>query len=343
MKYIQTVCGPISPQNMGFTLPHEHIYWDLKLYLPKDLDPNNAKDPRNQKICLENLSEVRMSFQKYLCNVVQRDPEVAAKELRWFKEAGGGTICDCTVRGIHPDPLKTKLVSEQTGVNIVLGTGYYCHNSLTESENALDKYRKAEQIIHDLQIGFDGTDIKAGFIKVGVESVSSEADRASLAAAAIAQKQTGAAILIHQPGIEHQANDIFEVLASHGGDLTRTVMCHCDPLLPDHDYIDHIAKNGAYISFDFFGLDGVLGKTLFLPTDKDRMNAILTQIERGNLKKLLISHDTVYKTMLRQFGGYGYAHIQKDVWPLMLANGYTQEILNQISICNPMELFSLQA
>lgn len=175
-----------------------------------------------------------------------------------------------------------------------------------------------------------------------MESIEAEPDRQSLAAAAIAQKETGAAILIHQPGISRQADDIFKVLTDHGGDLSRTVMCHCDPLLPDHEYIDHMAKSGAYISFDFFGLDGVFGKTLFLPTDKDRMFAILEHIERGNLEKILISHDTVYKTMLRQFGGYGYAHIQKDIWPLMLANGYTQEILNQISIQNPMDVFSIE-
>lgn len=342
MRYVQTVCGAIAPEQLGFTLPHEHIFWDLNIYLPKDLDIQDENDPRNQNICLENLTQVRSKFQQYSRNVIQHDPNIAEKELFWFKEAGGGTICDCTVRGIGPRPQLLKEVSAHTGVNVILGTGFYCHNALTDKENRLDKHQKAEQITKDLQDGFEGTDIKAGFIKIGVESIRSEEDRASLAAAAIAQKQTGASILIHQPGIEHQANDIFEVLTAHGGDLSRTVMCHCDPLLPDLDYIDAMAKAGAYISFDFFGLDGVLGKTLFLPTDKDRIFSILALIDRGDLENIVISHDTVYKTMLRQFGGYGYAHIQKDVWPLMLANGYTQDILDQISIQNPMEIFSLE-
>lgn len=343
MKYIQTVCGPIAPQEMGFTLPHEHIFWNLNIYLPKDLDVSDPEDPRNSDIRLDNLSEVRRSFQQYSRNVVQNDLCVAEKELMWFKEAGGGTICDCTVRGIGPDPQKIKLVSKATGVNIVMSTGYYCHNALSEPENTMDKDEKAAQIIHDLTVGFDGTDVKAGFIKIGVSDIEHMADRNSLAAAALAQKQTGAAILIHQPGIEHHAGKIFEVLTAHGADLNRVVMCHCDPLLPDHDYIDSIAKTGAYISFDFFGLDGVLGKTLWLPTDKDRFDAILEQIRRGNLEKIVISHDTVYKTMLRQFGGYGYAHIQKDLWPLMPPNGISQEIAEQLSIHNPMRIFALEA
>ena len=110
-----------------------------------------------------------------------------------------------------------------------------------------------------------------------------------------------------------------------------------------HDYIDYMAKSGAYICFDFFGLECMLGKTFWLPTDKDRVFAILEQIKRGNIKKLLMSHDTVYKSMLRQFGGFGYAHLQKDMLPIMLANGYTQQWLDQITIQNPADVFSLDA
>ncbi|MBQ9967207.1 MAG: phosphotriesterase [Oscillospiraceae bacterium] len=343
MRYVQTVRGTIAPEEMGFTLHHEHIFWDLDIYLPKDLDIHDETDPRNDDISLENLSQVRSRFQQYPKNVIQTDIGIAEKELLWFKEAGGRTICDCTVRGIGPRPQLLKEVSMRTGMNILAGTGYYCYSAVTEEENELDRYEKAEHMLRDLRLGFDGTDVKAGFIKVGVQDVHAREDRESLAAAAIAQKETGAPILIHQPGLEHQSQEIFDVLTANGGALDRVVMCHCDPLLPDLDYIDAIAKAGAYISFDFFGLDGVLGKTLFLPTDKDRIFSILELIDRGDIEKLVISHDTVYKTMLRQFGGYGYAHIQKDVWPLMLANGYTQDILDQISIKNPKEIFSLEA
>lgn len=341
MKYIQTVCGAVSPNQIGFTLPHEHIFWDLNIYLPKDLDRNDKSDARNQNITLENLSEVRSHFQKYSQNVVQHDLDVAIKELIWYKQAGGSAICDCTVRGINPNPSKIKIASDRSGVHILLGTGYYCHNSLTDSENRLDKDKKAEQILHDLRKGFDDTDIKAGFIKIGVESIDSESDKQSLAAAAIAQKETGAAILIHQPGIEHQADGIFKALTDNGGDLNRVVMCHCDPLLPDHDYIDHIAKCGAYISFDFFGLESRLSPTFWLPTDRDRVFAIMQQIDRGNLNKLLMSHDTVYKTMLRSYGGYGYAHLPHDMVPVFLAHGYTQKWINQMTIENPRKIFSL--
>lgn len=339
MKCIQTVNGIIQPDQMGFTLPHEHIFWDLGVYLPKNMSPD---DPRNDRVTIENLCDVKMQFQQYSDNVIQRDMDVALKELSWFKEAGGNTICDCTVRGLSPDPQMLKTASQRSGVQILLGAGLYGHMSLTPELNALDKYDAAQMIVDDLDHGVCGTDVKAGFIKVAVTNGMPAEDCRSLAAAAIAQKQTGAAILIHQPGTDHEADRIFEILTVHGADLSKVAMCHCCPLLPDHDYIDRIAKSGAYISFDFFGMNEVvLAKTLWLPTDRERFAALLEQIRRGNLNKLLISHDTVYKHMLRQFGRYGYAHIQKNMWPLMLANGFTQDILDQISIRNPRELFSI--
>lgn len=343
MKYVQTVCGPISPEEMGFTLPHEHIFWNLNNYLPEDLDPNDTSDPRNQKICIENLCELKYNLQHYPDNVVQQDLDVAAKELNWYKEAGGSTICDCTVHNLKGNPIKAKQVSQRTGVHVVLAAGLYCPCTLPEKLNAMDKYEAAALILKELREGVDGTDIKAGFIKVGVDYSVPALDERNLAAAAIAQKETVAAILIHQPGLEHRADDIFKALTDNGGDLSRVVMCHCDPLLPDHDYIDHMAKSGAYISFDFFGLEVLLGKTLWLPTDKDRIFAILEQIDRGNLHKILVSHDTVYKSMLRQFGGFGYAHLPKDIIPLLPYHGYKPEWIDQITIHNPREVFSLEA
>ena len=59
MKYIQTVTGMISPDEMGFTLPHEHIFWDLSFYLPDDLKNADEIDERQQRVCLENLAQMR--------------------------------------------------------------------------------------------------------------------------------------------------------------------------------------------------------------------------------------------------------------------------------------------
>ena len=117
-------------------------------------------------------------------------------------------------------------------------------------------------------------------------------------------------------------------------------MCHCDPYIPDHKYIDSIAKRGAYISFDFFGLDIPLG-TPIPTTDNDRIFAITEQIKRGNVNKILMSHDVAYKIMLRRFGGLGYAHIVERILPQLKSIGCQTEWIEQITKKNPQKFFSM--
>ncbi len=51
-KYVQTVLGHISPDEMGVTLPHEHLVWDLSFVLSPDLDLNNPDDYRMAEVLI---------------------------------------------------------------------------------------------------------------------------------------------------------------------------------------------------------------------------------------------------------------------------------------------------
>jgi len=343
MKYIQTVTGRILPDKMGFTLPHEHVFWDLSFYLPKDLSETDENDERKKPVCPENLAAMRYHLTDYPDNVIQQDMDVALKELLWYKEAGGVTICDNGCYGLRCDPVMLKEASERSGVQIIRGTGAYQGVTLPEHIKKLDTDKLAELFIKEIKEGIGDTGIHCGFIgEIGINEGLPQRSVRSLEAAAIAQKETGAAITIHQPGLEHRADELFKIITDNGGNIEKTVMCHCDPFLPEPEYVDHIAKSGAYISFDFFGLEAVLGGTLWLPTDLDRINGIKKQIELGNLKHILMSHDTAYKCMLRQYGGFGYEHIKKHILPFMLSKGYEKEWIDIITTENPKDVFSLE-
>ena len=56
----------------------------------------------------------------------------AVSELQLFHEAGGGTICDVTTVGIRNNPAALPQISRESGVNIVMGTGYYVGSYLSE-------------------------------------------------------------------------------------------------------------------------------------------------------------------------------------------------------------------
>lgn len=342
---VQTVLGAIAPEQMGFTLPHEHLFWDLGFYLDKSVDPNDPRDVRNAPLTMDQLGNLRYHMYEYRDNLVQTDVDTAAQELIWYRECGGGTICDNSAVGMGRFPEKIREASARSGVHVVLGTGAYCSYTLPAWMACMDKSEMAEFFVRELETGIGDTGIRCGFIgEIGINEGFPEGDRRSLAAAAIAQRQTGAAILIHQPGLEHWADEMFRIIEENGGSLEKTIMCHCDPLMDDPAYIDHMAKSGANISYDFFGLEFVMTlkgyKNLWLPTDHQRIAAIADQIARGNLEKLFVSHDTVYKSMLRKYGGYGYVHLIRDMIPLMLAEGYEAGWIEQITKCNPQRVFA---
>ncbi len=68
-------------------------------------------------------------------NLTLDSVEDAISELKLYKAAGGSTVCDVTSVGIRlanfrPEDLQH--ISRETGVNIVMGTGFYVDSFLTE-------------------------------------------------------------------------------------------------------------------------------------------------------------------------------------------------------------------
>ena len=82
---------------------------------------------------------------KFLClcryavkkNLVLDSISDAISELQLFHQAGGGTICDVTTVGIRCNPEALPQISQESGVNIVMGTGYYVGSYLSEDVKLL--------------------------------------------------------------------------------------------------------------------------------------------------------------------------------------------------------------
>ena len=75
-----------------------------------------------------------ISFCRYAVkkNLALNSISDAVSELQLFHEAGGGTICDVTTVGIRCKPEALPQISRESGVNIVMGTGYYVGSYLSE-------------------------------------------------------------------------------------------------------------------------------------------------------------------------------------------------------------------
>jgi len=343
MNAIRTVRGPLAPDSLGPTMTHEHLLWDQQCWWRGDPDELSLREFVHSKVSIENLGQIYYHAHLHLDNIQQWSVELAITEAMHYKKAGGGTIVDVTPIGVGRDPRAILAISQATNLNIVMGSGFYISNSQTQDVKEEAKEAVADRIIREFTEGVGETGIWPGVIgEIGVSDIHNENELKTLKAAAIAQKRLGAPLYIHPPIFETAALSILDVVEKEGGDLTRVVMCHCDPTLDHPSYHDSIAKRGAYIEFDQFGMEFVGVEGYFLPRDIERIRAIRKQIELGNIKHILVSQDVCFKICLVSFGGWGYAHILRDIVPLMRRDGFSEAELREILVENPKRLLPFE-
>jgi len=136
----QTVLGLIGPEDLGVTLPHEHLVIDSRVNFS---EPKAASEKAlaYKPVSMEILSWLRYHPAENLDNCQRWDEREAIDEVMLFKKAGGSIIVDVTNVGIGRDPKALARMSRATGLNVIMGSGYFiagCHppdmSSKTEEE-----------------------------------------------------------------------------------------------------------------------------------------------------------------------------------------------------------------
>lgn len=339
-KCVQTVKGPVSAETLGVTMTHEHLLWDQGCWWQGEPEDPALRDLAHRKLEMGILGQVYYHAHLNLDNIVQSDPALAAEEASIYKKSGGGTIIDVTSIGLKRDPQALLDISNATGLNIIMGSGYYISNSYPDEIRNLDKHEIAGMIMREFKEGADGTRIKPGAIgEIGISDLNNAEEIKMLQAASIAQKHLGVPLYIHPPLFETAADKLMDVIEAEGADISKAVFCHCDTTLENAGYHDRIAKRGAFLEYDQFGLEFMTIEGIFLPRDIDRIRAVKKQIDMGNLGRILISQDICFKTCLTRYGGWGYAHILRDIVPIMIRVGIPENIISKLLVENPRELF----
>ena len=343
MTNIQTVLGPIAPDELGVTSIHEHIlnYVDHVAYVP--LDSDEGREIGEQPVSLENLWYVRHNWTSVRDNLRITDEDVMTREVARFAQAGGSTIVDPTVDGLGRDPAGLARVSKATGVNIVMGAGYYIHPAHPEWIEDADEAAIAARIEADVLDGVDDTGIRSGFIgEIGCSWPLTDRERRVLRAGGRAQKATGAPLMIH-PGRDPQAPfDIVRELEDVGADISRTTIAHIDRTLPTSDLAIELARTGVWLSFDIFGIE-----TAYYPleprsrmlNDGSRLTFIEALTDAGFGDHVLIGQDICQKHRLTTYGGHGYDHILRNLRPMLDAVDRT-EIAISVLETNPRRFLS---
>lgn len=342
---IQTVTGTITTDEMGITLPHEHLFIDLRNQFTPFSDEH--KDTLSkQPVAMENLGRLRLNPYALKDNLVLDDMEAAVNEVLLFKRAGGSTMVDCTSIGIKRQPQKLRQLSERTGVHIIAGSGYYTQDTHPPEMAGWSAEEIAEGIVRDFEEGIDGTGVKAGIIgEIGTSKEILPQEMKNLHASAIAFRQLNAPVYIHTYPWGQAGVEAVDVLIGAGVTPEKIVLCHID-VEPDLVYMRALLERGVFIEFDNFGKEFVIDPSergfaggIFI-RDLERVRIIRDLIQEGYIDKLLITNDICLKSMLCCYGGWGYAHILENVVPLMESEGLAKASIDEIIVENPLRLFS---
>jgi predicted metal-dependent phosphotriesterase family hydrolase len=293
-----TVLGPVPVDDLGVTLPHEHVFLDLS--------------------------------REYRGDGLLNDPVLATHELTLYAEAGGRTIVDVTSIGLDRDPVALRSMATRTGLNIVMGCGFYRRPYFPAELDELSTDQAADWIVRDIEVGVHG--VRAGIIgEIGCDRHLSALEERSFRAAARAHRRTGLTITTHAArwpvGIPQ-----LDLLAEEGVDPRRVVVGHCD-MVPDHDYHLEIARRGAFVQFDT-----VQGETEY--DTRFRLDWIKSLAEEGYLDRLLLSQDVCLRSNYATLGGPGYAYVVTGFADRLRDEGFEEADIEQLLVDNPRRMLT---
>ncbi|WP_426293560.1 phosphotriesterase family protein [Dyadobacter endophyticus] len=304
--YTYSVQGKIAVSKLGPALIHEHVLVDF--------------------IGADKISPDRW-----------RHDEVIRKVLPYLleiKQRGIQTLVECTPAFIGRDVILLKKLSELSGLNILTNTGYY-----GASDNKyLPKWaftETAEQLaarwITEFEKGIEGTGIRPGFIKTGVNNGKlSELHQKLIRAAALTHLKTGLTICSHT-GPALPAREEIEILMQSGVHPSAFVWVHASGSAEE---LENVGQSGCWISLDGVNTENI-GK---------HVEWISFLKNKRRLGQVLISHDAGWYRPGEPDGGAfrGFTTISDKLVPALKEHGFTDTDIHTLMVTNPAKAFAIR-
>lgn len=352
---IQTVLGPIAPQDLGITLTHEHLFIDFTLPLdePQRWALAERRLPRseaelaiwNMPVTMDRLAFLHAHVWENRDLLLLQDMNTTLAEVEDFSRVGGSAIVDVTSIGLGRDPRKLQELARRSGLHIVMGAGWYRHAWHPAGHEARSVESLAAEIVRDITEGVGDTGIRAGIIGevAAMEIVTDPQDSAEvkgLRAAARASRTTGAAISLHQwMGDGAALNRTLDILQSEGADLSRVIVGHVDGVVSnDAPRLARVLQRGVTLQFDLFGTPYTLSNPRL--DARPMANAIVALVKAGHGGRVLMSHDVCTKIQQHAYGGKGLDFVQLQVVPYLRERGVSNADIHRITVDNPRRLLA---
>ncbi len=311
MAHVETVLGPIDPSELGFTLPHEHTQTAL-WHVPN-----------------------RWDYWQ-----LTRDEPVMLQELARFTAAGGRTLVDLTLPGIGRDPAWLAGLARASGLNIVMGSGWY-RTAYYPVEALIDRRTVddlADELVREVADGVGDSGIRPGIIgEIGTDKpwLTALEERVHRAAARAARR-TGRAITTHAilspVGVAQ-----LTVFEEEGLDPARVVIGHSDSY-PVLDHYLEIIRRGASLEFDFLGMAFSPMERLGQPR---LIELLLELLGRGHADRVLLSQDVCHDSQLAHYEGRGFTYLTETFLPRLRSAGVSEAEIETMTVANPRRILTI--
>ncbi|MFV0434679.1 MAG: phosphotriesterase [Leucobacter sp.] len=346
----QTVLGPVAPESLGPTLMHEHVFLDIRR-------PAHSPNPRpgewdaaaQDPLTLGTLASVRRGAPN-ADNDILGDFDVMLDEVGDFARQGGRTMVEVTTIGIGRDPRALARLSRASGLNVVMGAGWYqkdLHPS-DFSETSLDELTAV--IVRDIVEGARdasgrSTGIRSGIIgEVGAEgNPIAPQEMRSVRAAGRASAITGAPITLHMGGFGEEKLRVLDALEEEGADPRSVVFGHAGTIADDMPLARRLLSRGVAVEADFLGATGSPWGTLFPFTDRGVARGFASLVAEGWGSQLVLGGDVCQRVQLRSCGGHGYGYVVDHFLPMLAEFGVEPSALEQMMVENPARILSFRA
>ena len=314
---IMTVTGKINKNDLGRTLPHEHVI------------------------------ETAAGFNSLFPEITMRESvlEEAKKQFRELAQNGIQSVIDTTTYDIGRDPEFLRELSSSSGVQIICSTG--CYLQVTPAFENQTEETIAELFIREIRSGIGKTGIKPGVIKVATGSQGfTETTVKMFKAASLAHLETGLPITTHTYAQGKTGIGQLEIFNKYNIDLSKVCIGHSDDS-GDLDYLTELCQSGAFVAFDKLYPVDRLGSS---PNVDERISNLINLLNQGFASTLMISHDwSIHapafwpkkeEDLRKTQNPDGYLYITRRVIPELIDNSIQGSDIDRMMVTNPSEFLN---
>lgn len=328
-RTVESVSGPLGPDDLGLTLPHEHVFINMTPTEPRD----GYMTIWEERVA--DLEKFLAAGGKTLFDVTNAELSDYAAPVYFDRDPAHAVKNPITGSRSVANVMATKAIAEQTGVNVILGVGHYFDRYFDVDwfeRNSTDQI--AEYLVADLEEEIPGTGVRAGFIgevASDLPYVTAREER-SFRASGRAAARTGVMVTTHAPSFPTGETQV-DILTAEGVAPERIVIGHTDTV-KSLDYSVDLLKRGVYVEYDCM-MAVKAGGAIAEHEMRRRVEYIRDLVEMGYAERILLSQDVSQRSHQAAHGGPGLTFVFEEFAAAATAAGIEPDALRLMNLDNP--------